>query len=62
MSKTVLRRLLLGLTPLGLFACSAKIDNGSHELDGNRILVLWAILAHVVCSHYAVTLTLNKQL
>jgi hypothetical protein len=56
-SKTVLRRLLLGPTPLGLFARGAKIDNGSHELDGNRILLLWAILARMVCSYYAVTLT-----
>lgn len=31
MSETVLRRLLLGMTPLGLFAHGAKVDDRSHE-------------------------------
>jgi hypothetical protein len=30
MRKTVLRRLLLGLTPFGLFARGAKVNDGAH--------------------------------
>ena len=37
-SKPVLRRLLFGLTPFGLFARGAKIDDGAHrKLDGDEI-------------------------
>jgi len=29
-NEAVLRRVLLGLTPFGLFACAAQIDDGAH--------------------------------
>jgi hypothetical protein len=48
-NETVLRRLMLRLTPSGLFACGAKIDDGAHvKLDGHQMLLLGAILARLV--------------
>jgi len=39
MSKTVLCRLLPRLTPFGLLARGAKVDDGAHvTLDGNQML------------------------
>ena len=54
MDQPVPGRLLLGLTPFGLFARGAKIDDVAHvKLGGNQMLLHRALRPNLVWNYYA---------